>query len=224
MKNFLNLADNRVLGLRFAFDDAEDFITPRNLDKLPSVIKGVFIETEGIPEEMIAQLWGGVALTDSEDFAMDNLNEVFGLDVQRIAVFGDNPHNRRISVKLRGRDEPVPLRALGDGAVKLFTVALALANCGDGFVLIDEAENGIHYSVQRSYWQMVLKIASANNVQVVATTHSWDCVRGFAQAASDSTDVDGVLIRLERDEAGLYAVEYPEEELAIAAEQGIEVR
>ena len=77
----------------------------------------------------------------------------------------------------------MPLRSLGDGAVRLFGVALALANSQGGFLLIDEAENGIHHTIQRDFWRMVLLTAQANNVQVFATTHSWDCVVGFAQAA-----------------------------------------
>ena len=112
---------------------------------------------------------------------------------------------------------------LGDGARRLFGVALALANSQGGFLLIDEAENGIHHSVQHSFWRMVLETAEANNVQVLATTHSWDCVRSFAQAAT-ALDAEGMLVRIERDEDKIRAVEYPEEGLRIVAGQGIEVR
>ena len=103
-------------------------------------------------------------------------------------------------------------------------IALALANSRNGFLLIDEAENGIHYSVQRDFWYMVMKTADANNVQVLATTHGWDCIRGFAQAAMDIDDVDGTLVRLEKENDAMRAIEYTESELATAAEQGIEVR
>ena len=127
-------------------------------------------------------------------------------------------------VRLRGHRNPVPLRSLGDGALRLFGVALALANSRDGFLLIDEAENGIHYSVQRDYWRMVLRAAHEDNVQVFATTHSSDCIRGFAEAASEIEEAEGVLVRLSRRDGELRAVEYREEELVIAAEQGIEVR
>ena len=90
--------------------------------------------------------------------------------------------------------------------------------------MLDEAENGIHYSIQRDFWRMILQIAHEGNVQVVATTHSWDCVKGFAQAAVEFEDAEGVLVRLERDDDEMRAIEYSEEELKIAAEQGIEVR
>ena len=118
----------------------------------------------------------------------------------------------------------MPLRSLGDGAVRLFGVALALANSQGGFLLIDEAENGIHYSIQRDFWRMVLLTAQENNVQVFATTHSWDCVAGFAQAAVEAEGVEGALVRLDSDGENIRAVEYSERQLHVAAEQGIEVR
>ena len=131
---------------------------------------------------------------------------------------------RRPVVKLRDESSPVPLQSLGDGAVRLFGVALALANSKDGFLLIDEAENGIHHSIQRDFWTMILKAAHQNNVQVIATTHSWDCVTGFAMAASEIEEVDGALVRLEKKGDDVRAVEYLEDDLDVAAEQGIEVR
>ena len=116
------------------------------------------------------------------------------------------------------------MRSLGDGVLRLFGVALALANSRDGFLLFDEAENGIHHAIQRDFWRMVMQTAHQNNVQVFATTHSWDCVRGFAMAAAENENVEGVLVRLEREDDGLRAVRYSEDDLKIAADQRIEVR
>ena len=175
----------------------------------------------------MARLWDRVALTDDEDRAVRALNLIFGKEIERIAVIGDDGrarHGRRTVVKLRGERRPVPLKSLGDGAVRLFGVALALANSRDGFLVIDEAENGIHHSVQRDYWKMILETAHENNVQVLATTHGWDCVVGFAQAATELEEVDAVLVRLERDSDGIRAVEYSESRMKVAAESGIEVR
>ena len=177
----------------------------------------------------LSRLWDGVALTDDEDRAVTALRLVFGTDVERVSVVGDasvypRRLGRRAVVRLKGQTRPVPLRSLGDGALRLFGVAFALANSRGGFLLIDEAENGIHYSLQRDFWSMVLRTAHDNNVQVLATTHSSDCIKGFAKAASEFRQAEGLLIRLSRQYGDLRAVEYSEEELAIAAEQGIEVR
>ena len=177
----------------------------------------------------LARFWDTVALTDYETRAVQTLNLLFDDRVERVAVIGDDRrsrplYGRRVVVKIKGQDRPVPLKSLGDGAVRLFSVALALANSRDGFLVIDEAENGLHYAVQRDFWKMVLRTAHENNVQVFATTHSWDCVAGFAQAATDIDEVEGVLIRLERDGDQIRSIEYSESNLEAAAEYGIEVR
>ena len=151
---------------------------------------------------------------------MEALRLVLGDGVMRFAVLDKGSP----VVKLRGERHPVPLRTLGDGAVRLMSVALGLANSVDGFLLIDEAENGIHHSIQRDFWRMVMETAHQYNVQVLATTHSWDCVRGFAQAANELESIEGALVRVEKRNGDMWAVEYSEEGMRVAAEQGIEVR
>ncbi|MCZ0933713.1 MAG: ATP-binding protein [Gemmatimonadetes bacterium] len=177
--------------------------------------------------DQIAEYWDAIALTDDEDAAVDALKLVAGNGVRRAAVVGDRRrfrHQTRPIVRFKGDPDPVPLKSLGDGAVRLFGVALALANSRDGFLVIDEAENGIHYSVQQRFWRMVLETAEANNVQVLATTHSLDCVVGFARAATECENIEGALARINRRNGEVWAVEYSEEDMRVAAEQGIEVR
>ena len=178
----------------------------------------------------LARLWDRIALTDNEAGVLPALNMAIDGEVERITVVGYGAGNgqesdgRRMIARLKGHGHPVPLKTLGDGAVRLFGVALALANSSGGFLLIDEAENGIHHTLQRDFWRMVLRTAEDSDIQVLATTHGWDCVRGFAQASIDLNDVEGVLVRLERRDGLNRAVEYSEAELAAAARDGIEVR
>lgn len=47
---------------------------------------------------------------------------------------------------------------------------------------------------------------------------------GFARAATDLDEVEGILVRLEREGEKIHAIEYAEDDLNSAAEQGIEVR
>ena len=184
-----------------------------------------------LSKEDIIRFWNAIALTDDEDRAIQALRLIFGSDLERVAVIrNDDPsgeeHVQRVVAKLRGQARPVPLQSLGDGALHLAATAMALANSRDGFLLIDEAENGIHHSVQGDFWRMVLETADENNVQVLATTHSYDCVRGFAQAVDDCDGIEGALVRLEREDGGLRAVEYSERNIRALAKQpvGVEVR
>ncbi|MDE2834280.1 MAG: AAA family ATPase [Bacteroidota bacterium] len=131
---------------------------------------------------------------------------------------------RRILVTLRDIPIPVSLNSLGDGIIRLFAAALAVARSRGGLLVIDEIENGIHYTVQQDFWEMIIKAAMDHNVQVFATTHSFDCVRGFAAAAEEFERDACALVRIDRFRDGLKAIEYPPEDLEAAAVQGIEVR
>ena len=175
----------------------------------------------------LARFWDTVTLTDDEPLAVNALRLIFGNRVERATLVGDqNTYRagRRVMVKLSDQRGPVPLKSLGDGATRIFGVSLALANCRDGILLLDEAENGIHHSLQVDFWNMVLCAASANNTQVLATTHSKDCINGFAWAALKCPGIDANLTRLERENGEIRAVEYSKEELETAAKQDIEVR
>jgi predicted ATP-dependent endonuclease of OLD family len=70
-----------------------------------------------------------------------------------------------------------------------------------------------------------LEVAQQLNVQVFATTHSWDCITAFAEAIAQSEDRSvGKLFRLSRRDENIRAVEYSSDELFIAVNQSIEVR
>lgn len=196
---------------------------------MPAPIPHLLVGPAPPVSDDLATLWDAVALTDAEDLAINATKLVLGDEVERFAVIGHHAGpgklsgGRRPFVKLRGIQQPVPLRLLGDGATRLFALALTVANCRDGIVLIDEAENGIHHAIQADMWRLVLAAAAATNVQVIATTHSWDCAAGFARAAVD-VESQGVLFRLDQHAGGLDAVRYSERDLEVAADQRIEVR
>jgi AAA15 family ATPase/GTPase len=123
-------------------------------------------------------------------------------------------------IKVAGIEEPIALCSLGDGMQRIFGIALALVNAKDGILLIDEIENGLHYSVQPDIWRLICQLAQRLNVQVFATTHSWDCIEGFQTSAQK----EGLLIRLQSKKDEISTVLYEEEDLAIATREQIEVR
>ena len=222
LMDVLHKSEDDVYALNVTYQGAP--IRPANEEhENPPGVRAVHFGPGLVDTDFIADHWKHVVLRDGESQAIEALR-VIEDSVDRVTVIGDSPSSSRAIVKLADYAHPVPLGSLGDGAVRLFAIALALANSRDSFLLIDEAENGIHHSIQQDYWRMVLQAAHDNNVQVIATTHSWDCVRAFAQAAVANEDVEGLLVRLEKDDDGIYPVEYSEDDLKVCAEQGIEVR
>ena len=182
----------------------------------------------GLPQnEMLARYWDKIALTEEESIVLDMLR-LTGQCIDRIAVVGDDRSRHRsgskIIVKTQGHPQRVSLRSLGDGLTRLFATGLALTGSRNGFLLIDEVENGVHHSVQYRFWKMIIEVAQEYNIQVLATTHSFECVKAFVKATSENQDAEGVLVRLSRKTGELRAVEYDEEKLLLASKYDVEVR
>lgn len=183
----------------------------------------------GLPENhVLASYWDKVVLTPQQPMVLKALS-LTGQQIDGIAVVGDGrgtyrTPGRRFVAKMSDQSQPISLKSLGDGIIRSLAASLALAASRNGFLIIDEVENGLHYSVQYEYWRMILKAAHEYNVQVLATTHSLDCINAFASAAIESEESEGALIRLEGEDGDLRAIEYTEEELEVASDQDIEVR
>ena len=201
-------------------EESEQCLARRDRDLGP----GALIRSAANLDVWTYARWDEVSENGDEDRIFDAVRIVDN-EIEDIQVIGDmQSGGRRAMVKLVSARGRVPLNSRGEGAVRMFQIATALVNCKDGFLLIDEASNLLHYTVQRDFWRMVLRAAQANNMQVIATTHSADCVRGFAEATNENEEVEGVLYRLSRKGGPLRAVEYDEEALAITSRQRIEVR
>ena len=61
--------------------------------------------------------------------------------------------------------------------IHLARLVLAVSDASNGIVLLDEIENGFHYSVLPNVWRLIESAANQFNTQVFATTHSIECVR-----------------------------------------------
>ena len=75
----------------------------------------------------------------------------------------------------------IPLEHMGDGFVKLFALScvLPLVKKNSKVLLIDEIENGFHYSVQEDMWRMILTAAKDDGTQFFFTTHSYEVLESL---------------------------------------------
>ena len=181
-----------------------------------------------IDNNLLSIFWDKVETIgiEAEKRAIYGLNLALADKVDRVTMIGDwrRPRGRRAAAKYSDGRKSASLRSFGDGAVRLYGYSLALACRQNGFLLIDEVENGIHHSIFENFWRIVLQMADENNVQVIATTHNFDCVKGFARAVVDFSEIEGALVRMESFERKNYVISYSESELEAVSNQGIEVR
>ncbi|MDQ1354958.1 MAG: hypothetical protein QG657_5267 [Acidobacteriota bacterium] len=169
-------------------------------------------------------LWDKIALSDLEKDVVEALR-IIDPEISAVSmVGGEGPRQPRTAIVRAGNlPRPVPLRSFGDGLNRLFGIVLSLVNAKNGLLLIDEFENGMHHTVQLDVWRAVFKLSRHLDIQVFATSHSWDAVETFQEAAAE-TPGEGVLVRLSRKDDDIIPTIFAEDDLAIAAREHIEVR
>ena len=172
----------------------------------------------------LATLWDRIALTNQEREVVKAL-QIIEPNISAVSMLGSSGSSgeRKAMVRIKNSSSPIPLRSFGDGTNSLFAMILSLANARAGILLIDEFENGLHYSIQPEAWKMIFRLARGLNVQVFATTHSWDAIETFQKVASDHPEA-GALVKLTKRHEKVFASVFAEEELAVATRHKIEVR
>lgn len=93
-----------------------------------------------------------------------------------------------------GLDKRIPINMMGDGARKILSILTTIYECKNGIVLIDELSNGFHYSVMKGVWRAIVSVAKKNNVQIFATTHDLDSIKGLRDAAKSGEEYDDSIV------------------------------
>lgn len=172
----------------------------------------------------LATQWDAIALTDAEKLVVEALR-IISPDIEAVSMIGSEggSRSRTAIAKSECFSSPISLRSFGDGVNRLFGIILSLVNASGGVLLVDEIENGLHHSILVEVWNVIFQMAELLNVQVFATSHSWDCVDSFQQAANSHPQT-GVLARLTAVDDRIIPTLFSEEELRIAARDQIEAR
>jgi predicted ATPase len=225
--------DDALPGLVIEADGNKRIITFRQLQRtfLPSrlinperILPFMYVNPyAGEKTSTLGSLWDKVALTEYEKYVIEALR-IIDPNISGVTMVNEEVRfrSRKAIVNIAGSPR-VSLRSFGDGLNRLFSIALSLVNAKDGLLLIDEFENGMHYSVQLNAWRAIFKLARILDIQVVATTHSWDTIETFQKAASEDPE-EGVLIKLTRNREDVIPTIFTENELVIATRDRIEVR
>ncbi|HTU91297.1 MAG TPA: AAA family ATPase [Gemmataceae bacterium] len=126
--------------------------------------------------------------------------------------------------RLDGLSRMVPVQFMGEGVRRLLSILLAINEAKGGNILIDEIENGLHYSVLKDVWQAIALAARMADVQVFATTHSYECIQAASQAFQ-AQETNGLRhFRLDRIQDEIRLAVYTQEILNFAIEMTHEVR
>jgi len=115
----------------------------------------------------------------------------------------------------------VPIGLLGEGMNRVLRIMTGVCSVPGGRFLVDEIENGLHYTVMPDVWGAIAKAAEELDVQVFATTHSDECIR----AAYEAVPAEDLLYhRLDRVDGEIQCVTYEPDTLEAALDMPAEVR
>ena len=89
-----------------------------------------------------------------------------------------------------GLSQRVPIQVLGDGIRKIFDIIIAMFQCENGVMMIDEMENGFHFQSMPILWRAIIQTAKELNVQVFATTHNIDTLQAANTVLQEESYVD----------------------------------
>ena len=139
---------------------------------------------------------------------------------------GRNPSSSSegILIGMQGAGPRLPLGSLGDGVHRLLALSLALVRTYRGYLLIDEIDTGFHFTLMRKMWNLVVSTALKSNIQVFATTQSFDCILGLASLVESQPEL-APEISIQKIESSLSkSVNLNGKDIPMAVRQNIELR
>lgn len=114
-----------------------------------------------------------------------------------------------------------PVQVMGAGFVKALALISIISTLHNGIILIDEFENGLHYSAMDTLWKGVVEACKKNNVILFATTHSYECIQSFFE---NTEQQQSVLFRIEKKSNEHTVFSISKDNANIAFEENWEIR
>lgn len=115
-----------------------------------------------------------------KDLIIERLSK-FDNRVNAIEVIG-----HEVFIGFDGMAELLPLNITGDGLRRYLGIVASSANPSNNVVLIDEIDNGLHYSAYKKLWESVFALAVDTNKQVFVTTHSLETLQQLCQMLEEN--------------------------------------
>ncbi|HPG42106.1 MAG TPA: AAA family ATPase [bacterium] len=125
-----------------------------------------------------------------------------------------------------GKEKLFPVNIMGDGIRRIMAMVAAIYELKNAVLLIDEIENGLHYSSLMIMWKAIFAACKQYNVQLFATTHSYECIETFSKIYNQEnpTGDDIRLYRIDKDVNKHKAYIYTPQVLIEAQKSNFEVR
>ena len=123
-----------------------------------------------------------------------------------------------------GEEELLPIGIMGDGIIKTLAVLSSMYEIQEGVLLIDEIENGLHYSSLAVFWKAIIMLSKQLNVQVIATTHSYEALGVLSDVIQELNEKEIAMYRIEKQDNNTNIIHYNNKDFIISLDENYEVR
>jgi hypothetical protein len=176
-----------------------------------------------IPESQneLATRFGQLDVVGRQDVVVDFLR-IMEPDLKSLTVIATG--NLSMVYGDVGLRRKIPISYMGDGMYRLLTIITYMATMPGGILLIDEVENGIHHSVMAQVWAAIAAASREFDCQVIATSHSYECLQAAVQGLEGESEQDFSYIRLDKRANHVTAKRFDYRLLEAALASNLEVR
>ena len=176
------------------------------------------IRTIGLPNDAIVEHYSALQRIEKESF-LDRELKKFDDEIIHFKIINNSPE---LNTKSSGY---ISLSQFGEGIKHLINIIISIYASKNGYLFIDEIENGIHYTQLDRLWEIILTLSETLNCQIFATTHSKDCIEAYYRASQKLAKKGTTYVILTRLKSGkIHAGIYDYELLENGMEQDHEVR
>lgn len=187
-----------------------------------------FITPDSLEPPSMSEMWDRVIIDGRESEVIGAMRILEPGLTNIFFLSGEGPHRHAgragILVAFEGTRRRDPLGSYGEGMRRLLALSLSLIRAEGGVLLVDEIDTGLHYSIMGDMWRLVVQAAKQADVQVFATTHSLDCVKGLAWLCENHPDLQREISLQKIDCELKEAVSLDAEQVVLAVSQDLEVR
>jgi AAA15 family ATPase/GTPase len=172
----------------------------------------------GWTDRDLIEVFKSVQKQDQESKLSELVRE-FDNGIENFKVIGDKP-------QCKTNGEYRDITEFGDGLKHYISIICTLYACENGYLFIDEIDNGIYYDQLDRLWEIILTLSKQNNCQVFATTHSKEMLESFARVAKklDEQDISyTMLVKNKKQEIKTISLDY-DSIIDSVINQGHEVR
>jgi len=182
-REFFSIEKDGIKEYNFNINDELKTINAKELNIIIERLSNtIFIDNFGLIDIQLSEIYQIIQKKDLES-ELNSFIKEFDSSIETFKVIGQKPQCKK-------NDEYCDINEFGDGLKHYISIICSLYVCENGYLFIDEIDNGIYFNHFDRLWEIILTLSRENNCQVFATTHSKEMLESFARVAEKLDEQD----------------------------------